>query len=225
MPEDHTEAQPGDPAQAFKDLGAEVSVLRKAVEALPAAIRENRPPDYSQDLGVIGKGLDEIGSQLETIQKSPALRMTPEQQGAAIAQSGRSMIIEAADALRRATQSLDTERSNLSYLIGTARTKQDQRFTLIMAAAFGLIVGLGIFLPLARMMPFGLNNVIAARVVGGEEWDAGIALLNDANADRWAQIAADTNLLEANRDKVTACQKEAATAKKDQRCIITVRPN
>jgi hypothetical protein len=51
----------GDPAQAFEDLRAEVSVLRRAIEALPAAFRESRPPDYSEDLAVIGKGLDEIG--------------------------------------------------------------------------------------------------------------------------------------------------------------------
>ena len=76
-----TEDQASDPAKAFEDLRAEVSVLRKAVEALPGAIRDNRPPDYAKDLAVIGKGLDEIGGQLETIQKSPALRMTPEQQG------------------------------------------------------------------------------------------------------------------------------------------------
>lgn len=70
------EDQASDPAKAFEDLRAEVSVLRKAVEALPAAIRDNRPPDYAQDLAVIGKGLDEIGNQLETIQGSPALRLS-----------------------------------------------------------------------------------------------------------------------------------------------------
>ena len=71
----------GDPAQAFEDLRSEVSVLRRAVEALPAAIRENRPADYSADLAILGKGLDEIGEQLETVIKSPALNLTPEQQG------------------------------------------------------------------------------------------------------------------------------------------------
>ena len=66
------EGHGGDPAQAFEDLRAEVSVLRRAIEALPAAMRENRPPDYSPDLAVLGKGLDELGEQLETIMKSPA---------------------------------------------------------------------------------------------------------------------------------------------------------
>jgi hypothetical protein len=74
-------------------------------------------------------------------------------------------------------------------------------------------------------MPFGLNNLIAAHIVGSEKWDARIALLNGADPNRWAQIVADSNLIEANRDKVTACQKAAAAAKKDERCTITVQAN
>ena len=36
----------GDPAQAFEDLRAEVSVLRKAIEVLPDVLERNRAPDY-----------------------------------------------------------------------------------------------------------------------------------------------------------------------------------
>jgi hypothetical protein len=222
--------QTGDPAQAFNELRAEVTVMRaevtvmrKALEALPAAIRENRPPDYAQDLAVIGKGLDEIGGQLETIQKSPALKMTPEQQGQSIANAGSYLIREAMEKLERAADYADTERRTLTHLIGNVHTKADQRFLIAMAAVFGLVVGLAASLPIASFMPFGLNNVIAAHIVGGEKWDAGATLLNDADPGRWAQIVADTNLVDANRDKITDCQKEAAKAKKDERCIISVK--
>ncbi len=54
-PEERREAN--DPTQAFEDLRAEVSVMRRAVEALPGAWEENQPPDYSPDLGRIAKGL------------------------------------------------------------------------------------------------------------------------------------------------------------------------
>jgi hypothetical protein len=223
MPEDQTDAQPGDPAKAFEDLRAEVSVLRKAVEALPRAIRDSRPPDYTQDIAVLGKGLDEIGSQLETIQQSPALRMTPEQQGQSIANAGNAIFREAAQKLERAAQEADHERYNLSNMIGTIRAKSDQRFMVIMAAAFALFVGLIISPMLARIMPFGISDYIASRIMGADEWNAGIALLNNANPDLWAQIVADSNLADANRDKITACQKDAAKAKKDERCTITVK--
>ena len=67
----------GDPARAFEDLRAEVSVLRRAVEALPPAWAESRPPDYSSDLGRIGKTLGAVVTHLQTIENHPALMMTP----------------------------------------------------------------------------------------------------------------------------------------------------
>jgi hypothetical protein len=202
MPED----QATDPAKAFEDLRAEVSVLRKAVEALPGAIRENRPPDYAQDLAVIGKGLDEIGGQLDTIQKSPALRMTPEQQGVSIANAGHAMISEAAETLRRAAQSADHERSNLSYLIGTVKAKRQEWRDLLWTAGVMLAIGLFVSPFIAGLLPFGLNTRVAALVMMHDRWDAGEALMQASNPAEWAQIVADTNLVQANRDKITDCQ-------------------
>lgn len=223
MPDDQPDA-PSDPAKAFEDLRAEVSVLRKAVETLPAAIRDNRPPDYAQDLAVIGKGLDEIGGQLETIQKFPALRMTPEQQGQSIAQGGRAMINEAAEALRRAAQSAEHERSNLIYLVGNFRSKQDQRQWLAIAAVIGLAVGFVSFPFLIRAFPFGIPAGIAATIMNANEWDAGIALMKSTNPDGWGQLTSDANLVSANRDKITACRAAATKSKKEERCTISVQP-
>src|SRR4051794_6149660 len=42
-----------DATRAFDDLRAEVAVLRRAVEALGPALKENRSPDYSLILGQI----------------------------------------------------------------------------------------------------------------------------------------------------------------------------
>lgn len=100
---------------------------RRAVEALLRTIRDNRPPDYTQDLAVLGRGLDEIGSQLETIQKSPALNMTPEQQGQPIANAGSAIFRGAAQKLDRAAQEADRERYNLSQMIGTLGVKEQRR--------------------------------------------------------------------------------------------------
>ena len=61
--------------------------------------------------------------------------------------------------------------------------------------------------------------------MNADEWDAGIALIKRADPNRWAQTVADSNLVDANRDKITDCQKQTAKAKKDERCTITVRPN
>ena len=224
MPDDQTEAQPGDPTKAFEDLRAEVSVLRKAVEALPHAMRENRPPDYAQDLAVIGKGLDEIGGQLETIQKSPALNMTPEQQGQSIANAGSAIFREAAQKLDRAAQEADRERYNLSQMIGTVKTKRKEWHDLLWTAGVLLAIGLFVSPFIAGLLPFGLNTRVAAMVMMRDRWDAGEALMEAGNPPGWAQLVADTNLAHDNREKITACRETATKIKKDERCTITVQP-
>ncbi len=224
MPDDQTDAQLGDPAKAFTDLCAEVTILRKAVEALPHAMRESRPPDYAPDLAVLGKGLDEIGGQLETIQKSPALRMTPEQQGASIANAGSAMLREATQKFERAAQEADRERYNLSQMIGTVKAKRQEWRDLLWTAGVMLAIGLFVSPFIAGLLPFGLNTRVAALVMMRDRWDAGEALMEAGNPPGWAQIAADSNLVGANRDKITDCQKDAANAKKDERCVISVKP-
>ena len=223
MPDDPSNAQPGDPAQAFEDLRAEVSVLRKAVEALPAALHDNRPPDYAQDLAVLGKGLDEIGGQFETIQKSPVLRMTPEQQGQSIANAGSALIRGAAQALDRATQEVERERSHLAAMIGEARTQDRQLIGLCWAAGIALAVGLILSPFLAAMLPFGLNARVAALVMRDDRWAAGETLMQASDPESWNGMVAAANLVGSNRAAIDKCSMAAAKSKHDERCTIIVK--
>jgi len=219
MSDEHNASEP---AQAFEDLRAEVSVLRKAIEALPDALDRNRSPDYSPDFAVIGQGMDAIGVSLENLQKHPALKMTAEQHGAAIADAGGALIREAVQKFDRAAQGADRERYNLTNVIGAARSKADQRFCLTIAVAIGLVVGFGVFPVVMRTMPFGINSAMAAVIMHADRWDAGIALMKAGNPDGWAQLAADANLVSANREKIAVCRDAATDAKKEQHCTITV---
>lgn len=218
MAVDHT----GDPAQAFEDLRAEVSVLRRAIEALPTAMRESRPPDYSPDLAVLGKGLDEIGEQLDTILKSPALMLTPEQQGQALARAGNNLVREAAQRLNAAAQAAESERSRLAGLIGQAWA-QDRQFKLLCwtgGAAFA--VGLLVSPIIAGLLPFGLNARVAALVMREDRWTAGAALMRAVNPVGWAQLSADTQLVSDNRQAVDACRAAAARTGKLQHCQVVL---
>lgn len=219
MPEDH---QAADPAQAFEDLRAEVSVLRKAIEALPDALDRNRAPDYSADFGVIGQGMDAIGVSLENLQKHPALKMTAEQHGAAIANAGSGLIREAVQKFDRATQDAERERSRLASTIGTIQTKDQQRFRLLIAAVLAFALGFIAFPFVMRATPFGLNSATAAVIMNASRWDAGMALMRSGNPDGWGQLTADANLVSSNRDKITDCRTAATKAKKEQHCAITV---
>jgi hypothetical protein len=210
----------GDPAQAFEDLRAEVSVLRRAIEALPAAMRESRSPDYSQDLAVIGKGLDEVGEQLETILKSPALTRTPEQQGQAIANAGANLIREAAQRLDKAAQEAERERSCLSGIIGQAWA-QDRQFRLLCwTGGAALAVGLLLSPIVAGVLPFGLNTRVAALVMREDRWAAGSELMQAANSHGWDRFIADTRFASDNRESIDACQAAAARTGKAQRCTM-----
>jgi hypothetical protein len=220
MAQDHA----GDPAQAFEDLRSEVSVLRRAVEALPAAIRENRPADYSADLAVLGKGLDEIGEQLGTILKSPALNLSPEQQGQAIARAGNNLVREAAEKLNVATHAMERERGQLAGIVGQAWA-QDRQFKLLCwTGGIAFAVGL-VFSPLvASLLPLGLTTRVAALVMRADRWEAGAALMKAGDPAAWARLDADAGLIAANRDAVDACRETAAKTGKAQRCSLNLAP-
>ena len=214
----------GDPAQAFEDLRAEVSVLRRAIEALPSAMRENRSPDYSQDLAVIGKGLDEVGEQLETILKSPALTRTPEQQGQAIASAGANLIREAAQRLDRAAQEAERERARLSGIIGQAWA-QDRQFKLLCwTGGAALAVGLLLSPIVAGVLPFGLNGRVAALVMREDQWTAGSDLMRRDNPQAWNRFSTDAAAMHDNREAIDACRAALVRTGKSQRCVVTLTP-
>jgi sugar/nucleoside kinase (ribokinase family) len=86
-----------------------------------------------------------------------------------------------------------------------------------------LFVGFGVFPVVMRTMPFGINSAMAAVIMHANRWDAGIALMKDGNPDGWERLAADADLVSANREKITVCRDAAAKAKKEQHCAITVQ--
>lgn len=218
------EDQAGDPAQAFEDLRAEVSVLRRAIEGLPAAIRENRAPDYSQDLAILGKGLDEIGRSLETVLASPALNLTPEQQGQGIARAGSALVREAAQRLDRAAQETERERSRLSGLIGQAWAQDLQVRLLCWTGGVAFAVGLLLSPILASVAPFGVNTGVAALVMREDRWTAGGELMRAANPTAWDRLVTDSKLVSDNHGALEACREAAIRTQKPQRCTVTLEP-
>jgi hypothetical protein len=226
------EGHGGDPAQAFEDLRAEVSVLRRAIESMPAAEREGRPPDYSADFGVLGKGLDEIGDQLRKIMKAPALVRTPEEQGQAIANAGASLVREAAQRLDGAAQRLDwaakeseQERIRLSGIIGEAMTRARQFKVVCWTGAIAFAAGLLLSPIIARLLPLDLKSRVAAVAMGSDRWRAGSNLMRAANQSDWSAIVAYTQLVVDNRQTVEACHAAAIKTGKAQHCAVTVTPS
>ena len=211
-----------DPAQAFEDLRAEVSVLRRAIEALPGAWEESRPPDYTPSLGTIAQGMATVESRLAGIEKHPALRLTPEQHQQAVAQAGNVLMREAAQKLDRAAQDAERERHQLAGLIGTVRKQDEQRNWLLYAASGALVVGLLVSPFVAGALPFGGDSAVAAVIMNANRWNAGIALMQAGSPDGWRGLADASNLVRVNQEALAACREAAEKAKKEQRCTITV---
>src|SRR3954465_5499807 len=113
-----------DATRAFDDLRAEVAVLRRAVEALGPALKENRSPDYSLTLGHISKTQATIGARLETIEGHPALRVTPaafgEQLERAVANASREARREAEDLV----QGISIACRDAQAMLGSAWTRE-----------------------------------------------------------------------------------------------------
>lgn len=211
-----------DPAQAFEDLRAEVSMLRRAVEALPGAWEESQPPDYTPTLGEIAKGLAAVDSRLADIEAHPALRVTPEQHRQAVAQAGNSLMREAVQKLDRAAQDAERERQQLAGLIGTMRTQDEQRGWLLWATAGALAVGLLVSPIVAGLLPFGGAGAVAALIMRADRWNAGSALMQAGSPDGWRGVVDASNLVRGNQEALSACREAAVKAKKEQRCMITV---
>ncbi len=217
---DDPEDGAGDAAQAFEALRAEVAVLRRAVEGLPAAWE--RPPDYSLDLGRMAKGLAELSGQVEAIGRHPALMLTPEQHRRAIAQEGKELMREAVQKLDRAAQEAERERHQLATLIGTARTQDRQFVALLWVGGLMLAIGLVLSPLIAGVLPFELNTRVAALVMRDDRWGAGAALMQAASPEGWQSLIAADSLMRANQDALAACGAAAGRAGHEQACTIRV---
>jgi hypothetical protein len=213
-----------DAAQAFEDLRTEVTALRRAVEGLPGEWESHQPPDYTVTLGAIAKGLATVAGRLESIEGHPALKLTPEQHQEAIARAGSGLMREASEKMYSATTAAERERQVLSGLIGSVRTRNKQLRWLAWTGGVALLMGLLASPILARLLPFGWDEDVAASILNTDRWNAGIALMKSTNPEGWTTLANEMNLVELNHTVLSTCREAAARVKKPQPCTIVVLP-
>lgn len=212
----------GDAAQAFEDLRAEVSVLRRAVESLPEEWEANQPPDYTESLGQITQGLSMVVGRLQAIEQHPALRATPAQPQTAIMAAGRDLMSQAAGRIDQAAEAFKREQQNLAGVIGTVRTQRQQREWLTITAGAALMVGLLVSPFAARLLPFGWNGRLAAYILNANRWEAGATLMAAENPKSWVTLGTAAQLWRINQPALEACRAAAAKTQKEQHCTISV---
>ena len=218
---DQIEDEADSAAAAFEDLRAEISVLRRAVEAMPASLRENRPPDYAPTLGAIVKAVQGVEKRLAGIEGHPAIKVTPEQHGRAIERAATNIMREPMETFRNEAAALGLERRQLGQIIGVALTQEAQRRWQLWFAGAGLALGLMLFPLIAAFAPGGSH--LAALAAGEtDRWQAGGALMREASPEGWREFVGGANLARVNADAIRVCREAAAKAGKEQKCIITV---
>ena len=218
---DEIEDESDSAAVAFEELRAEVSALRGAINAIPAAVRESRAPDYAPTLGAIVKAVQGLEKRLAVIEGHPAIRLSPEQHGRAIERAGAAAMREAMDTFRNEAAALGHERRQLSQIIGVALTQEAQRRWQLWFGGAGLALGLMLFPLVAALAPGGSH--LAALAAGQtDRWQAGGALMREASPEGWRELVSGANLARANSDAIRACTEAAAKAGKEQKCAVTV---
>ena len=211
-------------ARAFEDLCAEMTVLRRSVEALPQAWRDNRPPDYTEDLARIVKTMNAVGARMEAIETNPTLKMTPQAYGQGIRQAGLSASQEMQAAFQRAMNEVREERQALASIIGQSRHQERQSWWLLGVGLLFLVVGFGVSPVLASLLPSSVGTRVASFIVGeADRWHSGSMMMALDNPEGWQQVLQASQLVSANRNRIVACQKAASGQEKTQKsCVITV---
>ncbi|MCE2580820.1 DUF6118 family protein [Komagataeibacter sp. FNDCR1] len=211
-------------ARAFEELCAEMTVLRRSVEALPQAWRDNRPPDYTPDLARVVKSMNAVGARMEAIEANPTLKMTPQAYGQGIRQAGISASQEMQTAFQKVIGEVRGERQALANIIGQSRHQNRQNWWLLGVGLVCLVAGIGLSPVLAYLLPSSVGTRVASFIVGEKDrWNSGAMMMAVSNPEGWQRVREDSQLVEANRDRIAACQKVASGQEKTQKsCVITV---
>lgn len=220
-----------DPAeQAFDQLRAEVTIMRRVVEELRTAVEEGQAPDYSEALAQIVNGNGIIAKHIERLAQHTGARLPPDQYA-------RQMTQAADNAFRPLRQMLETaertlvhaaQRFDAAQQMVRSRTQQREQLwaALLIGACGGMLLLALVLLPLVRLLPdsWGVPERLAAGVVGSDPWTAGQRLMAATNPPGFAYVQEGWRLRDAGGDKLAQCLAQAEKSGKPRRCTVTLTP-
>ncbi|MEW9275215.1 DUF6118 family protein [Gluconobacter oxydans] len=214
-------------ARAFEDLCGEVTVLRRSVEALPQAWRDNRPPDYTEDLARVVKAMNAVGARMEAIEANPTLKMTPQAYGQGIREEGLAASRRLEGVFEKAIGEVRKERQVLASIIGQANNRRDQWFWLVFIGLMAFLFGVGIAPPLFNHVRWKkFDEHVASFIVGGQDrWEAGMTMMQDARPEQWSNFMWEDRLVQDNMSKIRDCRIAATQGRQSKSCAIMIKPD
>ena len=218
-----------DAAEAFEDVRAEVTLLRRAIERLTAERAEvAEPVDYSETLGRMSNNINAIAQRVDALTKGSAQAMTPDHIAGRIVAASSDARRSDQQIIAEARAGLDQATRQLVGMVVSARRGDEQNRWLAGAGAGGLLVGMVLWAalagPVARAMPEGWHwpERMAARTLDLPMWGAGQRMMNIAAPESWRAVVADDRIVTANRDTIEGCRKLATKTGDIVRCTIRV---
>ncbi|MGG6430871.1 DUF6118 family protein [Acetobacter ghanensis] len=214
-------------ARAFEDLCAEMTVLRRSVEALPLAWRDNRPPDYTEDLARVVKAMNVVGTRMGAIEANPTLKMTPQAYGQGIREEGLAVSRRLESAFHEAIEEVRTERQALAGIIGQANNRRDQWSWVIFIGIMAFLFGVGIAPLLFNHFKWKyFDQRVASFIVGEQDrWKSGMLMMRDARPDQWNSFMWEDRLVHDNQPKIRDCRLATAQDGQAKSCTITIKPD
>lgn len=222
---------PDEAAQAFEELRAEVTLMRRAIERLTAERFEMpEQPDYSETLGVIANAITATAQRVDRLVKSPMLAMTPEHLAGRITAAASTARQEDRQTIATARTGLEDATRQLHGYVVSARRGDEQNRWLMWSAIGGVVVGMILWAVfagvVARAVPASWQwpERMAARSLDLPMWEGGQRLMQAASPEGFDNIAAGDRIVTANRKVLEACQKQANKAREARRCTISIAP-
>jgi len=181
----------GDAVRAFEALRAEVAALRHGVELVYRQGQQTAPvaPDYSPTLGQMEKALWTIAGRLEAVERQPALTLTPARFRTEIDSVAHGAVSAINRPFIEAVQEARAAARDLKALTGAVRERREQRAWVLTAGAIGVILGGGLWYAAAGVLPRSAGDWMAASLIGGTQWQAGAALMEEASPGSFDKMA------------------------------------
>ena len=224
-PEGSAVLAPLDPAAAaFEALREEVALARRAVAGLAAERTSLEIPDHSETLAQILHASTIIARRLRALSEAPALQLSAQGWGHAIAEAGEAARRGDKHALSEARAALQGAAQGLKAATRSAREADRQRAWLEATGIAGLIVGLALGAVIAGWLAPLLSATLrspedrAASILGLSEEKAGERLIATASPRLWQDLVLGDRIVIANRDALARCQRDAR--KGGERCVI-----
>jgi Family of unknown function (DUF6118) len=219
-----------DATLAFNEVRDRLAGLTRAVDSMAGEWKALAIPDYQPTLEKMADTLAANGETLDALSEMPALRMGPQELGAAIIKAGKDARAEDHNAIAAATTTLESEARALRGALTVARSAADQR-KLVHRIAVGAFLAGALFWAIlggfaARVMPesWQLPERMAARTLRLDRWEAGQRLMETANFDAWNRIRLAATIQADNRQAIERCAATAARRRAEVPCTIVIKP-